>query len=391
MDLSVELVKLVGRSLYEAKYCVFFDCLLRERVVPDDVLADRLRFMVKDITRMAAKLREDRLIKTLLRQEIRPYDERTITRAYHYIDFALFSDVVKYRLHRMRAMLEEKTREEALNHGYYCPQCKRQYSPLDVATLINLSTSLFECEDCKIELLNTESTFKGDSLRLQSRLSEQTNGILRILRKLDEVVIPPFDPEEYLKGREGFDLIDDSEDSLSMVSSRNSSLESFDRPAASSRADSSKAFHISPKPLEVEIVSSHNKIQSGTDHRSQTLPEWHTHSTVTGEEFKSTASKPISSLLNASTSSLPPLKEALPETENFAMNYYASLPDMSVGATIDGSNIAAKRLKVTETILVNVAGNPKNINDIADEDKDLMTEEEYQHYYEAYMKLENTK
>jgi transcription initiation factor TFIIE subunit alpha len=57
------LVRVVLRSFYEDRHIILVDFLLSERVLSDEELADRLRLVLKEVNRMAAKLREDRLIK----------------------------------------------------------------------------------------------------------------------------------------------------------------------------------------------------------------------------------------------------------------------------------------------------------------------------------------
>lgn len=122
MEPTVELVKLVARLFYEDKHAVFLDYLLRERMytrtlmtllsdrLPDDVLADRMQILLRDVGKIASRLREDRLIKTHVRPEVREYDGKTFSRTYYYIDFALFADVVRYRLYQMRISLEQKVK-----------------------------------------------------------------------------------------------------------------------------------------------------------------------------------------------------------------------------------------------------------------------------------------
>lgn len=128
MEPTVELVKLVARLFYEDRHAVFLDYLLRERMydrrpwscsphpnrLPDDVLADRMQVLLRDVGKIAARLREDRLIMTHIRPEVREYDGKTFSRTYYYIDFALFADVVRYRLYMMRVILEQKVKNVAL-------------------------------------------------------------------------------------------------------------------------------------------------------------------------------------------------------------------------------------------------------------------------------------
>lgn len=58
-----DLVRVVLRSFYEERHIILVDFLLSERVLSDEELADRLRLVLKEVNRIAAKLREDRLIK----------------------------------------------------------------------------------------------------------------------------------------------------------------------------------------------------------------------------------------------------------------------------------------------------------------------------------------
>ena len=64
MEQVETLVKVVMRSFYEDKYTVVMDYLLRERILSDEGLADRMRFPIRDVAKLAARLREDRLICT---------------------------------------------------------------------------------------------------------------------------------------------------------------------------------------------------------------------------------------------------------------------------------------------------------------------------------------
>lgn len=62
-ELTRELVRIVMRAFYEDKYTVIMDYLLRERMLTDEGLADRMKFTIRDIGKLTAKLREDRLIR----------------------------------------------------------------------------------------------------------------------------------------------------------------------------------------------------------------------------------------------------------------------------------------------------------------------------------------
>lgn len=67
-----------------------------------------MQCLIKDVNKIAAKLREDRLIKSISRQETREHDGKLFHRTYYYIELGVFADAVKYRLLLMRRTLEEK-------------------------------------------------------------------------------------------------------------------------------------------------------------------------------------------------------------------------------------------------------------------------------------------
>jgi transcription initiation factor TFIIE subunit alpha len=424
MDVAVELVRVVARSLYEDKYAVLLDILLRDKMystwsdrsnlfsISDEGVAERMQLMVKDVGKIAAKLKEDRLIKSEVRLESRGPEERPFNRTFYYIDLATFADVVKYRLHMMRKTLEDRVKNDVNEKGYHCPRCNRTYSVMDVGKLFHPTTNELHCEVCSAELQSVDQSMLSTDSSRQSKLIEQTNHILRLLRRIDEFHIPRFDPIEYLKARDSIDLqVTSPKDSSSDVSSI--SGRSFELRVAGADAKE--------KELQVEILST-NIPEAETRNE---MPVWHTHSTVTGQQIQgsivSTASpESAASTLSASKEttdyvkyyeamqmnpmSIPkkPRTEALESNESIKKSPQAEeVPDnfpteeTLEGTPTEGMLEKSQKGKVSKdcqaeetTPMVSVQGVIKPLSTVTDDDKNNMTEEEYQKYYEAYSALD---
>lgn len=90
--------------------------------------------------------------------------------------------------------------QELDNKGYICPQCRRSYSPLDVDRLMDFMRGTFICEDCKAEVIENENaeSVKGGQDRMK-RFNHQMRFIREGLRKTEEMVLPAFDVQDWLR------------------------------------------------------------------------------------------------------------------------------------------------------------------------------------------------
>ncbi|PJF16447.1 Transcription initiation factor IIE subunit alpha [Paramicrosporidium saccamoebae] len=382
--------------------------------ISDEGAAERMQLMVKDVGKIAARLKEDRLIKSEVRLESRGLDERPFNRTFYYIDLAIFADVVKYRLHMMRKTLEDRVKNDVNEKGYHCVRCNRTYSVMDVGKLFNPTTNEFHCEVCSAELQSVDQSMLSADSGRQSKLIEQTNHILRLLRRIDEVQIPRFDPIEYLKARDSIDLqVTSPKDSISDVLS--TSGKSVELRVAGADAKE--------KELQVEILST-SVPESETRHE---MPVWHTHSTVTGQQVKGSvvsiaSPESISSTLAASKETMDYVKYyeaaqmnpmSLPKKSRTEMTVPES-PKLVQTGTLKSSPTDAKIAMTTDLTtnvptdvtkdvttdvtkdattslqspMVSVQGVLKPLRNVTDDDKNNMTEEEYHKYYEAYMALD---
>lgn len=81
--------------------------------------------------------------------------------------------------------------QELDSQGYVCPQCRKSFTPLDAAQILDPYRGCFVCDVCNTELVNNENEeeVRGSKDRMQ-RLVEQTRVIRDLLKKMDDVVLP---------------------------------------------------------------------------------------------------------------------------------------------------------------------------------------------------------
>jgi len=81
--------------------------------------------------------------------------------------------------------------QELDNKGYICPQCGKQFSPLEVDKLVDFVRGTFICDVCSGELVDNENAenVRGSQDRMQ-RFNSQMRFIREGLRKSEEMVLP---------------------------------------------------------------------------------------------------------------------------------------------------------------------------------------------------------
>lgn len=81
--------------------------------------------------------------------------------------------------------------QELDNKGYICPQCKAQYTPLDVGKLMDFMRNAMVCEICSAEVIDNEDAENviGSKDRMQ-RFNHDIRFIRDGLQKSESMVLP---------------------------------------------------------------------------------------------------------------------------------------------------------------------------------------------------------
>ncbi|RKP19173.1 hypothetical protein ROZALSC1DRAFT_14319, partial [Rozella allomycis CSF55] len=145
-----ELVQVVARKLYSPEHCVLLDALIRFQTLKDEDLSDYLKITLKDVNRIAAKLKNDRLIRSDAKPESR-VGGKPLLRTFYILDYKLFVDVVKYKISMLRKRMNEDIQnvmknfyieKDVTSKTYKCPSCEIIYSIMEASKI------MFKCQDC---------------------------------------------------------------------------------------------------------------------------------------------------------------------------------------------------------------------------------------------------
>ncbi|PPR00759.1 hypothetical protein CVT24_000784 [Panaeolus cyanescens] len=200
------LVQHVSRAFYEPKYTIIMDQLARHPVelfflsLKDDDLAGRMGLQPKELNKVIAVLSNDSLVKIHRQNELKEGAQRSVGKQYYYIDYEHFCNVVKWRIAKMRHIIDSTLRNELDNKGYICTQCKQAYTPLEVDRLMDFAQGTLICEICHAEVIDNENaeSVQGSKDRMQ-RFNNQMRFIREGLQKSESMVLPAFDAEQWIK------------------------------------------------------------------------------------------------------------------------------------------------------------------------------------------------
>lgn len=274
------LAQVVARVFYDDRHIVLMDQLIGITVLPADVLAHRLGIQVKELAAMAAKLVEDKLVCNFRRNEIKDnITSRTFQRTYYYLDYKLFLDVTKWRMMTIRKQIDMRLRNELDNKGYVCPRCKKSFSTLEVAHLLDMFRNIFVCDTpgCNTELVDNEEADdvkkSKDSLM---RFNEQLSNILNSLRATEGIALPPVDIAAWLAkhgASQPWYASQSDNDGLSISSSTLvNGVPALQVDLASNDPAAEAARRLAKQRAEDE------------QRKQNALPAWHLASTVSGEQ-----------------------------------------------------------------------------------------------------------
>jgi transcription initiation factor TFIIE subunit alpha len=358
MESLAELAKVTVRLFYEDRYAIVMDLFTRELVFRDDVLSYRLKMNAKELNKILAKLKEDRLLRVEVRfEKAISFDSgKPLTKSFYYLDYKQLVDVVKYKMYKIRKSFEDSMKNVGNQIGFSCAKCTKVYSPLEVQSMLNPATFLFNCELCDTELVEWQNTrIKDGPQEAHTRLMEQCLPLITLLKRTESLSIPQFNVSKWIDSNP-----DASSISLSIATAKMAatSPSQSDLPSASLLAEK-----VEEEVVDVDILNTDQEdamrqeksLQDKSKHFDNSVPAWHSHSTVTGQAIQQQLSE---------IKSTEPFKSAVVQKMNVMQTTQHQLEDDPI---------------------VQVEGISKRFSEVTELDKDLMTNEEYSKYYMILM------
>ncbi|KAK0527988.1 hypothetical protein OC842_004688 [Tilletia horrida] len=305
------LAQRVGRLFYDDAQIILLDQLCTVEIIPAEVLAGRLGRTIKEVGVMLNKLLEDRLVSLHRRTEIRDPTNphaRPINKSYYFLSYPRFLKVIRWRMMSLNKQIQDQGSRNLENKGFICPRCGKTYDSLDVANLYDPFTNELCCDvpGCGTPLKHDENREEARKGQEKGRkFNEQCASILRLLASLEGVLMPHFDPEEYIVANlpletwkksnlDAFDLsgIPEQEGSNSktvgsskakdgLTDAQIASRPLSNLPAAATGGVSVRL--VGSDPAEEAAARKAREEQAARLREQNQLPEWHLMSTISGE------------------------------------------------------------------------------------------------------------
>ena len=214
-SLVERLIRTIARAFYTDSFLVVLDTLIQEKYLREEEFAPRLRLPDKDVKKVLAQLESEMLI----RSEDMVMDDGRTAKCY-YIDYQLFVNVVRYRIHLMEKKIEAAERSELNEVFFQCPTCANRYTSLEAQKLLSADFK-FICSYCCPEpslsraisqdffrLIEIDNRSKmNDVQQLEKKFSDQLSetehheGIFDLLHALrDRSLIRNLPSENRLRG-----------------------------------------------------------------------------------------------------------------------------------------------------------------------------------------------
>ncbi|KAE8348922.1 hypothetical protein BDV28DRAFT_160915 [Aspergillus coremiiformis] len=244
-------------------------------------LAFLLGMQQKDLRKLCAKLREDRLISVNTRAEIRDGSTRPVNREYYFIPLHPVIDAIKFKVSKLTSTIKAQYTPSEERKEYICLRCGTEWTELDVLSLY--SDEGFECQNCGAILERTEDVKGSEGIdrtghEKNSKLMAQLDNMLKLLKQIDSVEIPPND----------FDTAWDHKVDVVRNQSTHPTRATVVVPSKKQEAVRGN-IKTDATALEISLTSSEEKsaaeqaeeaARKAAVEKQNALPVWHTHSTV---------------------------------------------------------------------------------------------------------------
>lgn len=291
MDLAKNLVRSVARAFYETRHILIVDALVIHSAIPSDDLAYLVDINTKDLYKLCQKLREDRLITSHSRPELREGQTRPFNRLYFYIDYRQAIDAIKWRVYKIDKDLQGPVVPPSEKKEFFCDHCKAEWTQMEV--LDSVGPAGFTCHRCGSVLRHGDSGQSGGHER-STRMNSQFKFITDLLPKIDSVVIPDNDFEIAYNNKRPVMR------AATHATTASVGVDAMNRPTAvrgmanTGPSTLSVSIQAGNGPSEEEKAQELARREQAA--KQNALPEWMSNSTITGEAFKTDLNKGVVSL-----------------------------------------------------------------------------------------------
>jgi transcription initiation factor TFIIE subunit alpha len=237
------------------------------------------------------------------RSEFRDGSTRPVSREYYYIPLHPVIDAIKYKVSKLTSTIKAQYTPSEERKEYICLRCGTEWTELDVLSLV--SEEGFECQNCGAILERTEDVKGVEGIdrtghEKNSKLMAQLDKMLKLLKQIDSVEIPPND----------FDTAWDHKVEVPRNQHTHPIRQAISVPTKTQDVTRT-TVKTDAAQLEIALTSSEEKsaaeqaeeaARKAAVEKQNALPVWHTHSTVNAinagaSQVKNEAGMPVKSEL----------------------------------------------------------------------------------------------
>ncbi len=304
MELAITLVRRVVRAFYETEHVVVIEALSRHSALSIDdfriIFANTGRGS-KEIAKYLGRLRESGLVSVYGRQETKPNAQKATTVEYWYIDPRLAVDATNYKLHMIQEKLTNQGRPTTEKKEYSCARCKSEWTTMDVISHRDPQNrgSGFLCPRCD-NVLTYHSRGRGeisDADNVLSQFNTQLEQIIQLLKQIDQKSIPEVTGETALESAKPIPR---------PVEGGLRTLPTISEPQ---KLRPSAVMGLKTGPEKVDVILTTDSENTAAQQQAEAerrariaaqnqLPDWHTHSTVSGQAITAAKQDPDASEQN---------------------------------------------------------------------------------------------
>lgn len=291
-ELAHSLLRTVARAFYTTDHILVIDALINHYALQDSDLAQVLGMSAntKALRKLCGRLKEDGLLSVQARAERRTDGsagfvagkERVTHRDWYYLNFHKAIDSIKYRMYKLNKHIEGQGIPTAEKKDYLCPQCKSQYTVMEVMNNIDYATGSYLCHRCGHALDDVSKEDGASENEGMKRLNIQFDKIMKLLQEIDGTNVPENDFADALSHKK---------DVFRTDVNPGARVEIVDLPGRN--LQSTKGLELKPEKIDVQLQDDEDVKRANAaaeaaarkekEARQNALPEWISKSTVSGD------------------------------------------------------------------------------------------------------------
>ncbi|KAK5133217.1 hypothetical protein LTR08_008052 [Meristemomyces frigidus] len=296
-NLATDLLRTTVRAFYNTDHILVIDALITHSTLPDTDLAHILGMQPKALRKLCGRLKEDGLLSIETRSERRtdgtgsyfaghgpnqPGKERLTNKDWYYLNFHRAIDSVKYRMFKLNKHIENLGAPTTERKDLVCPQCKAQWTELEVLDKMDFSTGAFLCARCSHPLDAVEEDERASENESMKRLNSQLEKLLRLMQQIDATTVPENDWDTALAKQRPIDRGETHPGQRTEI---------VDMP--NRNLQNSVGMQLKPEKIAVQLQNDEDvkranaaaeaQARKEKEARQNALPDWIAKSTVSGD------------------------------------------------------------------------------------------------------------